>query len=319
MAGPEGHSDFNEARAELFETLGHQTRIRNLQALSRRPMGFAELKRETGIESGGLLTFHLGKLDQLVKLTAEGDYALSDEGSEALRVIGTITSEEREGRVKPKVLRGGSRLKVVAAALVVALVVLAGIGLYQQQQVATLSRELSGDLSGTVSMNGSSFWYMTLPSQMVTGAANGTAISFHGVKFTLYSPGNYSTGGSVFITAPSNVTFILANSNETLAPSQSKIIVYNVTTLCSSGCTSSGIVTFALQGVAATYFVLPKVQITMPGGQSEMLLLSQSSQGITNYSAGGSSFWFTSDTSPVVGVSVNGQSGAVTFYVQAAG
>ena len=55
MASPEDHSEFNEARAELFETLGHQTRIRNLQALSRKPMGFAELKRETGIESGGHL------------------------------------------------------------------------------------------------------------------------------------------------------------------------------------------------------------------------------------------------------------------------
>ena len=142
MASPEEHSDFNEARAELFETLGHQTRIRILQALSRKQMGFAELKRETGIESGGLLSFHLGKLDQLVKLTAEGDYTLSDEGIEALRVIGTISSEEREGKVKPKVLRGGSRLKVVAVALIIVLVALGGLGLYQQFQFETLSRVL---------------------------------------------------------------------------------------------------------------------------------------------------------------------------------
>ena len=64
-------------------------------------------------------------------------------------MIGTTSSEEREGKVKPKVLSSGSRLKVVAVALVMALVVLAGIGLYQQQQITTLSRELSGDLSGT--------------------------------------------------------------------------------------------------------------------------------------------------------------------------
>jgi len=314
MAGPEDHSDFNEARAELFDTLGHQTRIRILQALSRKPIGFAELKRETGIESGGLLSFHLGKLGRLVKTTPGGDYDLSDEGREALRVIGTISSEEREGRVKPKVLRSGSRLKVVAAVLVMALVALGGLGLYQQQQISTLSRELSGDLSGTVSMNGHSFWYVTLPSQMVAGAANGTTVSFHGVKFTLYNPGSFSTGGSVLITRPSNATFILAGSNGT--------VTFNVTASCSPGCTSSGnstLVTISLQGVAVNYFVLPKVQVTMPSGQSEVLLLPQSSQGVTSYAVGGSSFWFTSSTSPVVGVSVNGQSGAVTFFVQAAG
>ena len=327
MASPEEPSGFNEARAELFETLGHQTRIRILQALSRKPMGFAELKRETGVESGGLLSFHLGKLNHLVKTTAEGDYALSDEGSEALRVIGTISSEEREGKVKPKVLRSGSRLKVAAVALVIALVALGGLGVYQQQQIATLSKELSGDLSGTVSMNGHSFLYMTLPSQMVTGAANGTTISFQGVKLMRYGPGSYSTGGSVIIAPVGNSTVFVADSNGlngTYVSYPAKIIVYNVTASCSSGCTSivvgnSTAVTFTLQGVAVNYFVLPKVQVTMPSGQSEVLLLSQSSQGITNYAVGGNSFWFTSNTSPVVGVSVNGQSGAVTFYVQAAG
>jgi DNA-binding HxlR family transcriptional regulator len=308
MASPEEPSEFNEARAELFETLGHQTRIRILQALSRKPMGFAELKRETGIESGGLLSFHLGKLNHLVKTTAEGDYTLSDEGSEALRVIGTISSEEREGRVKPKVLRGGSRLKVVAVALVVALVVLAGFGLYQQQQIATLSKELSGDLAGTVFVNGHSFWYMTLPSQMVTGAANGTTISFHGVKFMFYGPGSYSTGGLVFITGASNNTLFLTVSLSRSLGCTSNVISGNST-----------LVTPTMKGTTISFFVLPKVQVTMPSGQSEVLLLSQSSHGITTYVAGGNGFWFTSNTSPMVGVSVDGQSGTVTFYVQAAG
>lgn len=285
-------------------------------------MGFDALKRETGIESGGLLSFHLGKLSQLVKTTAEGDYALSDEGIEALRVIGTISSQEREGKVKPKVLSSGSRLKVVAVALVIALVALGGLGLYQQQQIATLSKELSGELSGTVSTNGHSFWYMTLPSQMVTGAANGTTISFHGVKFVLYGPGSYSTGGSVFIAPLSNFTVLLPVANGTIATSTSKIIVSNATASCSSGCTPGGnstVVIVTLKGVAFYNFVLPKVQITMPNGQSEVLLLPQSSQGITNYAVGENTFWFTSNTSPIVGVSVNGQSGTVTFYVQAAG
>lgn len=60
MAEPE--KVFDSSRAELFEALGHPTRVKILKALGERPMGFAELKREVGIESGGHLQFHLGKL-----------------------------------------------------------------------------------------------------------------------------------------------------------------------------------------------------------------------------------------------------------------
>lgn len=53
-------------------------------------MGFSELKRKVGIESSGHLMFHLGKLDGLVKTTLEGNYALTDDGREALRLLETI-------------------------------------------------------------------------------------------------------------------------------------------------------------------------------------------------------------------------------------
>src|SRR2546426_8051183 len=154
MDRPEEPSEFNETRAELFEILGHQTRIRILQVLSRNPMGFSDLKRETEIDSGGLLSFHLGKLAHLVKLTPDGDYALSDEGKEALRVIATISSEEREGKVRPKVLSAGNRLKIATAILIIALLAFGGIGLYQQQQIGTLSKEVSANLAGTGSIDG---------------------------------------------------------------------------------------------------------------------------------------------------------------------
>jgi DNA-binding transcriptional ArsR family regulator len=55
-----------------FEALGHPTRLRILQALSESPLGFSDLKKKTGIESNGLLSFHLGKLDGLVKSSQEG-------------------------------------------------------------------------------------------------------------------------------------------------------------------------------------------------------------------------------------------------------
>ncbi len=75
---------------EPFEALSHPTRIKILQALSKSPMGYADLKREVGLESSGLLSFHLGKLTCLVEMEG-GKYALTDEGRGALKTI--ITEE----------------------------------------------------------------------------------------------------------------------------------------------------------------------------------------------------------------------------------
>jgi DNA-binding transcriptional ArsR family regulator len=79
-------SEFDLREAELFEALGHPTRIRILQALNEIPLSFSELKREIGIDSSGHLTFHLSKLAGLVKTNTEGKYCLTDSGREALRV-----------------------------------------------------------------------------------------------------------------------------------------------------------------------------------------------------------------------------------------
>src|SRR2546426_324373 len=93
---------FNVGRAELFEAMGHPNRIRILKALSDRPLGFSELKRTLSMESSGLLSFHLQKLTNLVKTTAEGAYALTDEGKEALRIAETLRNGSSED--------GGKRL-----------------------------------------------------------------------------------------------------------------------------------------------------------------------------------------------------------------
>jgi len=86
----EGQSDdeFNRARAELFEALGHPTRIKILNAMKDNAISFSELKKATGIESSGHLTFHLEKLDGLVKAGSDGRYLLTDEGKEAIRLVG---------------------------------------------------------------------------------------------------------------------------------------------------------------------------------------------------------------------------------------
>jgi DNA-binding HxlR family transcriptional regulator len=320
-------AEFNEARAELFEVLGHQTRIKILQALSQKSMGFAELKRETQIESGGLLSFHLRKLAHLVKLTPDGDYTLSDEGKEALRVIATISSEERNGRIRPKVLNSGNRLKVLAAIFIVALIALGGLGLYQQQQIGVLSKEVSANLVGTVSIGGNSFWYMTMPAQMASGATNGTTISFHGVTFTLLRPGSYASGTSAIImyvvngnSTAANGSFTIANGTSTTVPVE--VFVTNGTAFCTSCNTSNktGVpVTVTLEPQALTVYLLPRVQVGLPNGESQILLSPQSSSNTLAYVQGSNSFWFTGNMHPIVGVSVNYQAGTVTFYVQATG
>jgi DNA-binding HxlR family transcriptional regulator len=59
-------------RAEVFDALSHPTRIVIVKALSEGPVGFAELKKKTSIESSGHLLHHLNKLDGLIKTDAYG-------------------------------------------------------------------------------------------------------------------------------------------------------------------------------------------------------------------------------------------------------
>jgi DNA-binding transcriptional ArsR family regulator len=85
---------FNKDRAELFEALGHPTRIKILQTLEKSPLSFTELKRKANIDSNGLLSFHIGKLGDLIKTVDGGNYALTSDGKEALRIVSLIAAKE---------------------------------------------------------------------------------------------------------------------------------------------------------------------------------------------------------------------------------
>jgi DNA-binding transcriptional ArsR family regulator len=91
MSSDSSGNGFSVDRAEIFEALGHPTRIKILELLSSSSQGFSELKKALGIESSGLLQFHLSKLQGLVKAGSDGNYALTDEGKEALRISATRT------------------------------------------------------------------------------------------------------------------------------------------------------------------------------------------------------------------------------------
>jgi DNA-binding HxlR family transcriptional regulator len=77
-------------RAEVFDALGHPTRIVILKALSEGALGFADLKKKTVIESSGHLQHHLTKLNGLIKTDEYGKYCLSDQGKDALLTVQTV-------------------------------------------------------------------------------------------------------------------------------------------------------------------------------------------------------------------------------------
>ncbi len=124
MNGENGKDEFCKDRVELFEALGHPTRIKILQRLANSPMGFSDLKKVFDIESSGLLQFHLGKLQGLVKTTQEGTYTLTDEGKEALRSI-VANADLSNNHLLKKI----NRKKTKILAVVLALVIIISVGL----------------------------------------------------------------------------------------------------------------------------------------------------------------------------------------------
>ena len=76
---------------DIFEAISHPLRVEILKLLAKKPMRFADIKRELEIESSGLLDFHLKKLDNLISVDNEGFYVLSEKGFAALQAIDTIS------------------------------------------------------------------------------------------------------------------------------------------------------------------------------------------------------------------------------------
>lgn len=76
---------------DLFEAISHQLRVEIIKLLARGPRRFADIKRELRIESGGLLDFHLKKLDDLISINDEGLYVLNEKGFAALQALEVIS------------------------------------------------------------------------------------------------------------------------------------------------------------------------------------------------------------------------------------
>lgn len=118
--------NFDSSRAELFEALGHPMRVKILRALGTRGMSFSELKRATGIDSGGHLQFHLGKLSGLITTDQFGNYRLTDEGQEALRMAQTaLHIEESSSRGTENYIARPFVISIIAISVIWAAIVIA--------------------------------------------------------------------------------------------------------------------------------------------------------------------------------------------------
>lgn len=180
-------SKFDVSRAELFEALGHHTRITILQALGEKPMGFSDLKKKTGIESSGLLSFHLGKLTHLVTTTQDGNYTLTDQGKEAVRMI-QVTKGNGGDESAIKVRSSDRRpYLVIIGVFLAVMIALGGVAVYQQGQLAALSNPVQPH-------------NLVLVYGTATGGASGANAWVSGISVTSHSSHitfTSSTGGSV--------------------------------------------------------------------------------------------------------------------------
>lgn len=157
MSGEPDAASFDKSRAELFDALGHPVRIRILHALEDGPLGFSELRRKVGLESSGHLQFHVGKLDGLVTAATDGTYTLTDDGRDALRVVGShptgYAREEATSSHRNKVVIRRAVLASVIA-LVVLLASLTGVVYWQMtSRLDTQQREIT-NLQGLLGLTG---------------------------------------------------------------------------------------------------------------------------------------------------------------------
>ena len=120
----ESDDHFDSSRAELFEALGHPTRIKILRTLEGNSMSFSELKKEVEIGSSGHLQFHLGKLSGLVTTNSAGDYQLTDDGKEALYVAQTTLRTEVMSKARDNSIARPFVMSIVAISIVWALIMI---------------------------------------------------------------------------------------------------------------------------------------------------------------------------------------------------
>ena len=215
--------DEDRKRAEVFDALGHPTRILILKALNEGPIGFADLKKKAHIDSSGHLTHHLNKLDGLIKTDEYGQYCLSDQGKDALLTVQTVEnvagSTSKNGKIKPSNAKGKRTfLKVIAIGLAFLLIASAALNIYEYTQVTTLQNRVS-EQDRTINQ-------LQMALNGLDGQHNGVVLVVPDNYPTLQSAINSaSSGDTVFVkkgvyyenpVVTTSISLIGENSNETI-------------------------------------------------------------------------------------------------------
>ena len=128
-----------ETYSTIFTSLKHPVRRKILRMLSEKPRNFSEMLEALRISSSHL-TYHLENLGELVSKTKNGKYNLSKFGEAAVETMSRV--EETPRATQPK--RPPSlpiKWKSFFVMLMIALVVLSGVGYTQYQSLKRLSAE----------------------------------------------------------------------------------------------------------------------------------------------------------------------------------
>jgi DNA-binding HxlR family transcriptional regulator len=166
--------EHDRQQAEVFDALGHPTRILILKVLSEGSLGFADLKKKTGIESSGHLQHHLTKLNGLIKTDEYGKYCLSDEGIDALITVQTVENASRKKPVNAKGFRHfnvGS--KPIVFLLIALLIASTAVAVYEYNQISSSSGPSNATLNNPGYLAGSKLFLISANAsyQTVNGKA----------------------------------------------------------------------------------------------------------------------------------------------------
>ena len=126
----------DEIYSIMFTSLKHPVRRRILRMLGEKQMTFMELVEQLDVSSSHL-TYHLESLGELVVKMDNGVYKLSSFG---LATVGTMKGVEEVSPVEPKRRLLSFRWKAIIGALLIAVILLAGVSAVQVLSINRLSK-----------------------------------------------------------------------------------------------------------------------------------------------------------------------------------
>lgn len=136
------HED--EIYSIMFSSLKHPVRRKILRMLGNKPMTFMEMVEELGVSTPHL-TYHLENLGELVSKLDNGEYKLSAFG---LATVSAMKGVEEVREIEPKRRSLNLKWKAVVGALLIAVVLLAGMTTLQYvslNQTSSLQRTTSAE------------------------------------------------------------------------------------------------------------------------------------------------------------------------------